>query len=139
MSRALVYPWIYVTQLVGWLVLFGSFFFAISFMMATPIAELDLGGKSLPSDWEAAYKDHGAYLKAYLLYKHPFLFALSVAVLISAVLAQSRVRRELARQILEGGEPRARADKIVRNTSVLIGFVLTLLAFKFLVVRAYPA
>lgn len=60
MSRALVYPWIYVTQLLGWLVLMGSFFFLISFFMATPIAELDLGGKSLPSHWEAAYKDHGA-------------------------------------------------------------------------------
>jgi hypothetical protein len=138
MSRALAYPWIYVTQLVGWLVLFGSFFFVVSFFMAAPITELDLGGKSLPSHWEAAYKDHGAYLQAYLIPKHPVLFALSAAVLISTLLALSLVRREIARQIHDGGEPRARADKIARGSSVLVGLVLTMLAYKFLVIRAIP-
>ena len=139
MARALAYPWIYVTQLSGWLVLFGSLFFMMSFFMATPIAELDLGGKSLPSHWEAAYLDHGTYIRAYLIPRHPFLFAFSVAVWITTLLALPLVRRELARQIHEGGELRARADKIARRTSLMVGFVLTVLAFRFLVVRAIPA
>ena len=71
MSRALAYPWIYGTQLLAWLAMFGSFFLVMSFFMATPVAELDLGGKSLPSHWEAAYLDHGKYLRGYRIGTNP--------------------------------------------------------------------
>jgi hypothetical protein len=111
----------------------------MSFVMATPVAELALKGKSLPAHWEAAYLDHGSYIPGYLIDKHPLLFALCIVAMVSAMGSQWPIRRALSRQIQEGGEPRARMDKIVRGGSVVVAFVLIMLAYKFLVERAIPA
>jgi hypothetical protein len=112
MSRALEYPWIYTTQLLSWLGVFAGFFLVMSFAMATPV---------------------------YVISRHPFLFGLCVCALGFCLFAQGFIRRVIDRQVAAGGEMRARADRIARGLSVVAGFVLVLLALKFLVFRTLPA
>jgi hypothetical protein len=139
MPRALAYPWIYVTELLVWLVFISSFFVVVSFASATPIAELDPGGKSPPSHWEAAYRDHGWYLRAYLVSKHPFQFALSLSVLILSFFALRAIKNEQASQVHDGGESRARAHTIANRTLASVVFIFIMFVFKFLVSQAIPA
>jgi hypothetical protein len=59
MIKAVRFPLLYVLEAILFIPLFGGFVAADAFLAARPLAELDLGGRSLPATWEAAVPNHG--------------------------------------------------------------------------------
>ena len=98
MLKSLKFPLIYVVEALLWLPLLAAFYGAALFLAATPIANLELQGKSLPASWEAAVANHGKFLQGYLISSHPVIFALTLAVLLSSAFLLFRVHKVQAAQ-----------------------------------------
>jgi len=67
MLRSLKFPLLYVIEAFLVVPLLGGFVLTVSFLAAKPVSSFDLGGKSLPPGWDAAYLNHGRYLRGYLV------------------------------------------------------------------------
>jgi hypothetical protein len=138
MRGLLKFPWIYVTEFLLWCLFACAGVFLASFALSVPIAELDLGVKSLPSDWEAAYPNHGNYVRGYLVSRHPFWFGLLVLVITLTCTTMWLVSVEIKRQVKAGGPSRERTHKIAQALFVVALFALGLLAMKTVLVGVVP-
>ena len=130
MLRNLKFPLIYILETLLWLPLFGSLVSLASFLAATPVAAIDLKGKSLPSGWEAAVKNHGNYLQGYVIENHPLAFAFSIALLVGSAALLYHVHKCQLWQRNEAGAAHASAHKIAQlvvfATLGIIGYVLVM-------------
>ena len=139
MRRALEYPWIYALEFAVWLVFACCLFMVVSFTLVAPIAELDLHGRSLPGNWEAAYLDHGQYIRGYLISRHPLWFGFVSLILICAFVAQWLIGREIKGQLQAGDPARARAHRVAHLLFVIGVLVIGGIAMKLVLFRVSPA
>lgn len=81
MFKSLRFPLAYILELVVALPLFVSLYFTGAFVASTPATTLRASGARIPASWEAALPNHGGYLRAFSAAEHPFLLAVSLAIL----------------------------------------------------------
>ncbi len=93
MLQRLPFPVIYALEALVVVPLLGGLVVVESFLAAQPFASLDLRGKHLPTNWEAAVPNHGTFLRGYLINKHPIAFAASVAVIVLSAVALFQIHR----------------------------------------------
>jgi hypothetical protein len=120
MLKNLKFPLLHVVTTLLWLPLIAAFYGTISFLAAQPIASLDLQGKSLPANWEAAVPNHGKFLQGYLISNHPVAFSLSVAVLLGGNYLLYLVQRAQLAQAKEAGASGAMAHRIANACVVAV-------------------
>lgn len=120
MLRELKFPLVYVFELLLWVPLVGAFYGAVSFLASKPIHSIDLQGKSLPAEWEAAVPNHGKYLQGYLVSNHPFAFSVVIAVLLCAVYLLFRVHKAQSAQRQAEGPSGALRHKVAQGCVVAI-------------------
>jgi hypothetical protein len=128
MLTNLKFPLLYAVEVLLWLPLLATFYGAISFVAAKPVASLDLQGKSLPAGWEAAVPTHGKFLQGHLVSSHPVAFASIIAVLLASAFLLYRVHRAQAAQRQAAGLVGARAHTIAHGCVfailAVLGYVL---------------
>ena len=139
MQRALSYPWIYLVEFVLWLVFGICLIGLVAFLSSTPVAELGLHGKALPGNWEAAYLNHGKYLRGFLVSRHPLLFGFTTFLFVSAFVAQWIVDKKIRLQVRTGGNARVRGHRISRILFALGGMAFIWYLTKSVFVGVLPA
>ena len=139
MERLRSHPWIYLTQFLVWLIFATCFIAMASFVIATPVAELDLHDKVLPSNWEAAYYNHGTYIRGFLIESHPVWFGVVLLILLVTFLAQWQLNREIKSQVQAGGPRRERNHRIMHLLFVFGALVYGWVVVKLLLVGVVPA
>lgn len=117
MLRQLKFPLVYLLEVALMPLLMAAFFGVVSFLAAEPVAQLDLGGKSLPAHWDAAYFNHGEYLRGFIITQHPAAFAMAVLLFAGLGTLTVLLRKAQAAQAAEAGDPRA--HKIARTLSFI--------------------
>jgi hypothetical protein len=133
------YPWIYLLQFAVWLLFATCLIAMASFVIATPVSELDLHGKVLPPDWEAAYYNHGKYVRGFPIASYPIWFGAVCLLLLCAFVAQWQLGREVQSQIRTIGADRVRKHKIMHLLFVVGVLVYGWVAMKFVLVGVVPA
>ena len=107
------FPLLYIFEAALWAALIPEFFLNVAFLASTPVGSLHLEGRSLPPGWEAAYPNHGRYVRGYLIGHHPLAFAgvlvlllITAAALLFVQVAELRQRAatgpSLVRRIAQG-------------------------------------
>ena len=130
MFRNLKFPLLYVIEGILLPLMICGFFVTASFYAARPLASLDLHGKALPANWEAAVPNHGGYYGWYLLTNHPVLFTLGLLLWLVPLVTLNLVRKAQVLQRQEAGASRNTAHAIARAL-VVAAFMLTAYWFVF--------
>ena len=128
--KDLKFPLLYAVELLLWLPLLASFYGTVAFLASKPIHSLDLQGKSLPANWEAAVPNHGKYLQGYLVSSSPVAFALVVASLLCLGLLLYQVHKAQVVQRRATGPSRAIAHAVAQGAvmAILVGVVYFVLS-----------
>ena len=131
MLRNLKFPLLYIFEALLLVPLTGGFVLTVSFLAAKPISSFNLGGKSLPAGWSAAYINHGRYLRGYLVKDHPIAFAAVLILLLLTLTALYRVHKAQVAQRNAGVS--SRSHKVAQACVLLVFAALgyTLLAHLF--------
>jgi hypothetical protein len=137
--RGLPSPWIYVVKFAALAVAFTGALLLWTFVAATPIAELDLGGKSLPGSWQLAIRDHDRYFEAFTIAGNPTRFGVGLLLVAVGLPGLVLAQRAIRRQIEAGGELRDRLDRKMNLTGLAITIAVGALVMNFLVVGTYPS
>lgn len=129
MLKNLKFPLIYAAEALLWFPLLAGFYGVASFLAAKPVANLDLQGKSLPADWEAAIPNHGRFVEGHLISNHPAAFIAIIALLVTSAFVLYRVHKAQVDQRQAAGSSGARAHAIARGC---VFAALAVLAYLFL-------
>jgi hypothetical protein len=139
MLKDLKFPLLYVAEVLLFLPLLAGFVGIISFLAAAPLSTLDLRGKSLPADWEAAVPNHGKFLPGYLIANHPIMFAFTIVLLLGSVAVLYRVQRAQALQLKEAHVASANSHKIARGVVFAVWAAITFVLVMRVLVGVSPA
>ena len=127
MLRQLKFPLLYAVEALLWVPLIAGFYGAASFLAARPVSSLDLQGKALPVDWEAAIPSHGTFVQGFLIQSHPIAFAFVVGVLLMSAALLYKVRKAQILQRQEAAASGARAHAVAQGCVfaiiALLGYV----------------
>jgi hypothetical protein len=139
MLKALPFPLLYVAEVAVWVLLLASFVALWSFLGATPMGDLDLHGKRLPSTWEAAVSNHGTYLPGYMIANHPVAFSIGVFGLLFSAAMLYVIHRAQKQQRLVVGADFERVHKVA-NLSVMAALAaISYILIFHLLVGVHPA
>ena len=139
MPRPIKLLWASVLQFAFSVGLLAGFILFVSFVAATSVAELDLGGKSLPADWEAAYLNHGKFLRGYLIENHPLAFAMTIVLLVGSFAGLWLMSRHIKARAETGADPRTRMDNLVNAAELAAAIAIGIVVYKLLFIGTLPA
>lgn len=133
MFSHLRFPLVYVLEAIIWVPLLTSFAAVVSFVAAEPIATLSLNGGHLPSSWNAAVPNHGAYMRGYLISDHPFAFSVSLIGLIASGFVVIQLQRaQVAQRTAASGEV-LRNHNIARAVTFAVWICYGLVFYRYVV------
>lgn len=139
MLKNLKFPLLYVAEVLLFIPFEAGFVGISAFLDAKPLDTLDLHGKSLPSNWEAAVPNHGKFLPGYLIANHPIMFAFTIVLLLGSVALLYRVQRAQALQLKEAHVASANAHKIARGVVFAVWAAITFVLVMRVLVGVSPA
>jgi hypothetical protein len=125
MLKNLKFPLIYIIELVLWLPLLASFIVTAGFLTAKPISAINLEGKSLPTNWEAAVASHGKYIEWYLISNHAVAFYVGLLILLSSAALLYPVTKAQVWQQQQAKIVGSKRDTIAQLTVTAIIALLT--------------